>query len=86
MISIILDIVILLTSEKAKPPIYHRLFAFIGFCASILFIKFIVDEIIDILTTFGIVFHISNSILGLTVLAWGNSIGGKIFNDFFFNY
>jgi Ca2+/Na+ antiporter len=28
---------------------------------------------------FGIVFNISDAILGLTLLAWGNSIGGKSF-------
>ena len=39
-----------------------------------------------VLQTFGVVFNISNAILGLTLLAWGNSIGGKE-NDFIFiNY
>lgn len=28
---------------------------------------------------FGIVFSISSAILGLTLLAWGNSIGGELF-------
>ena len=41
--------------------------------------KYIIYSIYSLvyLQTFGIVFDISNAILGLTLLAWGNSIGGK---------
>jgi hypothetical protein len=30
-----------------------------------------------VLFTFGVVFQLSDAILGLTILAWGNSVGGK---------
>jgi len=35
----------------------------------------IANEILAVLFTFGVVFHLSDAILGLTILAWGNSIG-----------
>ena len=63
---------------KHKPPIYHRLFAFIGFGVSVVFINAIANEVINILQTFGIIFKLTDSILGLTILAWGNSLGGNV--------
>lgn len=33
-------------------------------------------KVLICLQTFGVVFSISNAVLGLTLLAWGNSIGG----------
>ena len=36
----------------------------------------IANEILAVLFTFGVVFQLSDAILGLTILAWGNSIGG----------
>ncbi|KAH7637946.1 mitochondrial sodium/calcium exchanger protein isoform X2 [Dermatophagoides farinae] len=79
-ISPILIIFILLTSDKNRPPIYHRIFAFIGFIISIIFIKVIANEIISILHTIGILFHLSDSFLGLTILALGNSVGDLMSN------
>lgn len=32
-------------------------------------------ELVNILRTLGIIFELSNTVLGLTLLAWGNSIG-----------
>ncbi|XP_013925653.1 PREDICTED: sodium/potassium/calcium exchanger 6, mitochondrial-like [Thamnophis sirtalis] len=37
-------------------------------------------EVVNILQTLGIIFHLSNTVLGLTLLAWGNSIG-DMFSD-----
>ena len=49
------------------------IFLIFGFCASILWIYFIANELVTILNTLGILMGISNSVLGLTVLAWANS-------------
>ena len=48
-------------------------FLVFGFFASILWIYFIANELVTILNTLGILMGISNSVLGLTVLAWANS-------------
>ena len=82
----IISLIIFFTSNKDEPPVYHRVFGFIGFAISVIFVNSIAEEVIAVLTTFGIIFDLSDSILGLTILAWGNSLGGLCFdNDLFFN-
>ncbi len=81
LVSAVLAVVIFFTSQKRKPPVYHRLFGFIGFIMSVLFINIIAQEVIEVLTTFGVILNLSESILGLTILAWGNSLGDLIANN-----
>ena len=57
-----------------------QLFAFVAFAVSVIWIDFIANEIMAVLFTFGVVFQLSDAILGLTILAWGNSVGGIYFN------
>ena len=38
----------------------------------------IASEILAVLFAFGVVFQLSDAILGLTILAWGNCIGGML--------
>lgn len=77
-VGIVLGALVCLTSHHSRPPSYHAVFAFVGFFVAVLWIKAIAGEIINILQMFGIVFSISSAILGLTLLAWGNSIGDYI--------
>lgn len=81
LLSLVISVIIFLTSEKCRQPVYHRVFAFAGFIMSVLFINIIAQEVIEVLTTFGVIFNLSDSILGLTVLAWGNSLGDLIANN-----
>ncbi|XP_075754329.1 mitochondrial sodium/calcium exchanger protein [Pelodiscus sinensis] len=63
------------TTKNEEPPKYHCLFAFLGFIASALWINAVATEVVNVLRTLGVVFQLSNTVLGLTLLAWGNSIG-----------
>jgi len=49
--------------------------AMFGFFVAATWIDAISDQLVRLLTFFGVIFHIPNSIMGLTILAWGNSMG-----------
>ncbi|ESN94087.1 hypothetical protein HELRODRAFT_186036 [Helobdella robusta] len=75
---LLLASVMFFTSSSSVPPKYHSVLAFVGFIVAVLWIKAIANEIVNLLQSVGIVLNISNAILGLTLLAWGNSIGDFI--------
>uniref|UniRef100_A0A8C2QHE2 Mitochondrial sodium/calcium exchanger protein n=1 Tax=Cricetulus griseus TaxID=10029 RepID=A0A8C2QHE2_CRIGR len=68
-------------TSNREPPRLHWLFAFLGFLTSALWINAAATEVVNILRSLGVVFRLSNTVLGLTLLAWGNSIGDA-FSDF----
>lgn len=51
-------------------------FAALGFMVSAVLISAAASEVVSILHMLGVVLSLSNTVLGLTLLAWGNSIGG----------
>ncbi|XP_067406270.1 mitochondrial sodium/calcium exchanger protein [Emydura macquarii macquarii] len=75
LISAVLAAVVFCTTKNEEPPKYHCAFAFLGFLASALWINAVATEVVNVLRTLGVVFQLSNTVLGLTLLAWGNSIG-----------
>ncbi|KAF8784782.1 Mitochondrial sodium/calcium exchanger protein like [Argiope bruennichi] len=68
-------IAVFCSSNNSEPPIYHCLYGYFGFATSVIWVYLIASEIVSLLQTIGVVFKLSDTILGLTVLAWGNSIG-----------
>ncbi|XP_032509783.1 mitochondrial sodium/calcium exchanger protein isoform X2 [Phocoena sinus] len=67
-------------TSNSEPPRLHWLFAFLGFLTSALWINAAATEVVNTLRSLGVVFRLSNTVLGLTLLAWGNSIG-DVFSD-----
>lgn len=59
-----------------------QLFALLGFVVSAVLISATASEVVSLLHMLGVVLSLSNTVLGLTLLAWGNSIGGE-HNTFF---
>lgn len=49
--------------------------AFLGFIVAATWIDVIADQLVQLLTFLGVICRIPGSIMGLTVLAWGNSMG-----------
>lgn len=79
-VSFLLALVVFFTSTFESPPVYHWIFGYIGFITSVMWVYLIASEIVSMLLVVGIIFKVSDAILGLTVLAWGNSIGDFISN------
>ncbi|KAI1900496.1 hypothetical protein AGOR_G00050530 [Albula goreensis] len=70
-----LSIIIFCTTTNEQPPRYHFVFSLMGFIVSAIWISTAASEVVSLLHTLGVVFSLSNTVLGLTLLAWGNSIG-----------
>ncbi|KAL8180459.1 UNVERIFIED_CONTAM: Mitochondrial sodium/calcium exchanger protein [Gekko kuhli] len=71
----LLAVIVFCTTRNEEPPRYHIIFAFLGFLVSAMWINAAATEVVNILRTLGVIFRLSNTVLGLTLLAWGNSIG-----------
>ncbi|KAJ5491485.1 hypothetical protein N7539_003052 [Penicillium diatomitis] len=66
--------------QKAQslPAIWQPLLSMLGFLVAICWIATIATEVVSILKTIGVILDISDSLLGLTVFAVGNSLGDLV--------
>ena len=65
--------------RDTAPVRYTRgFFTFFGFLSSIAWIIVIANEVVSVLTALGLLISIPTSVLALTVLAWGNSLGDLV--------
>lgn len=66
--------------DPKSAPTYVQFVSLIGFVIAISWISLVANEVVGILKALGIMFHISDAILGLTVFAVGNSLGDLVAN------
>ncbi|KAF6813926.1 sodium calcium exchanger protein [Colletotrichum sojae] len=69
---------LLMTTNPYKRPKFHFLLCFMGFTIAIAWISTIAGEVVGVLKAFGVIFGISEALLGLTIFAAGNSVGDLI--------
>lgn len=75
LLGLFLSAIVFCTTTNDSPPKYHPLFALLGFVVSAVVISAAASEVVSLLHMLGVVLSLSNTVLGLTLLAWGNSIG-----------
>ncbi|KAI9924145.1 hypothetical protein ASPWEDRAFT_67161 [Aspergillus wentii DTO 134E9] len=60
------------------PDLWRPFLALLGFMVAIAWIATIATEVVNLLKTLGVILNISDSLLGLTVFAVGNSLGDLV--------
>jgi len=78
LVSLVIFSVLLLTTTAERPPKYRFLLCFLGFVVSVSWISTIANEVVGVLKALGVIFGISDAILGLTIFAVGNSLGDLV--------
>lgn len=72
--SAVFALIVLLTSDSNNKPRWYLFISIAGFVVSIAWISTVADEMVTVLKTLGVIFNISEAVLGLTVFAVGNSL------------
>uniref|UniRef100_A0A5B7AKW2 Putative cation/calcium exchanger 1-like n=1 Tax=Davidia involucrata TaxID=16924 RepID=A0A5B7AKW2_DAVIN len=81
LVGIVFGNFVFVATKRSGPPKQYLFPWFAGgFLMSVTWTYIIAEELVSLLVSLGTIFGISPSVLGLTVLAWGNSIGDLIAN------
>lgn len=73
-------LIFFLVPEANRAPLYMQGLAFVGFVIAISWVSLVANEVVGVLKSLGLIFHISDAVLGLTVFAVGNSLGDLVAN------
>lgn len=74
-LTIPISLAIILTSDSDSPPMYYNGYSsYLGFIVAVTWIYTISTEVINLLRALCLLFNLSNEIMGLTILAWGNCL------------
>ncbi|KAF9313355.1 hypothetical protein BG003_005275 [Podila horticola] len=76
----ILSVLIYYSSTEEEPPRCYGALCFVGFMVAITWIFLVANEVVGVLQAFGMIFGVSDAILGLTIFAMGNSLGDLVAN------
>lgn len=74
----VFSFLIFIFSNLQTPPAYWSVFPWIGFFTGILWIFIEANEVVNVLTTLGIMWQVPTVIMGLTFLAIANNLGDFI--------
>ncbi|KAI8338647.1 Sodium/calcium exchanger protein-domain-containing protein [Chlamydoabsidia padenii] len=75
-----LSLVVLATTRSSEPPSWFWMMSFVGFVISLNWIFLLANAMVGLLQALGKIFDISEAIMGLTVFAFGNSVGDLVSN------
>lgn len=78
MVSLIFTCGVVIFSTPDRRPRWHGLLLLLAFLCTVAWFNLLANECVAVLETFGLTYGISSSVLGITVLAWGNSVGDLV--------
>ncbi|CAO3593057.1 unnamed protein product [Absidia cylindrospora] len=79
-IGLTLSLVVLATTQSKEPPSWFWMLSFAGFFIALNWIFLLANAMVGLLQALGKIFDISEAIMGLTVFAFGNSVGDLVSN------
>ncbi|KAI6235635.1 putative sodium/calcium exchanger 7 (Na(+)/Ca(2+)-exchange protein 7) [Aphelenchoides besseyi] len=78
-VSVIVQLLVIVFTSAQRPPLHYRkLLSYIGFVSSTAWIFAIAAEVVNVVLMIGIISTVSFDILGLTLIAWSNSLGDLV--------
>ncbi|EGT33636.1 CBN-NCX-7 protein [Caenorhabditis brenneri] len=78
-VSVVIAVLLIFFTELGVQPKYYKeIYSYAGFLMSIAWIYLISSEVVNVVTMLGVISRVSHEVLGLTILAWSNSIGDLI--------
>ncbi|KAF9236262.1 Sodium/calcium exchanger protein-domain-containing protein [Melanogaster broomeanus] len=73
-------LLVLVFASEGSHPTSRMARCCMGFFVAIIWIMAIADEVVNVLKTFGLIFGLSDAIIGLTIFAVGNSLADLVAN------